>query len=110
MAAMTVAYTVEASWRIRNKRFRRMLATFDGGTYATNGIAFTPANCNLTQVIDACVPEGSAVGVAWWYDRANGMLEAWFYDYNAGADGALIEYTNALAMAAGAAYFLVIGW
>ena len=109
MAVMTVVYTVEAAWRIRNKRFRRVLATVDAGNYAAGGIALVPANCNLTQVIDSCTPEGSPIGMVGWYDRANGMLEIWYCDYDAVADGALIEHAAA-AMTAGALYFLVIGW
>lgn len=109
MAAMTVTVAVEAAWRVRDRRFRRVSCTFNTGDYAAGGVAIAPSDCDLTTRIDAMVPEGNSAGYTVWYDRTNGMLEIWYSDYDAGADGALIEHP-ASAMTANIAYFLVIGW
>ena len=109
MAAMTVTYTVVASWRLGNRRFRRVTAAFDGGNYAGGGIAITAADCDLADSIDTMVEEGKKVGYSHWYDRANGMIEIWYGDNNNAADGPLVE-NAAAAMTVHTASFLVIGW
>ncbi len=110
MAAMTITVAVAASWRIRNKRFRRVTVTCNTGNYATGGVAIAASDCDLSQQIDAMVPEGNSAGYVQWYDRANGMIELWYQDADAVGDSGLIEHTNGAAPAANIGYFLVIGW
>ena len=110
MAATTVVYTIEASWRIKDKRFRRICATFDAGTYPVGGLAIAVTDCGLVDSIDALLHEGNDAGIFWDYNRTTGKLMAYFQDADAGADSALIVYTGALAMAAHAHIMLAIGW
>ncbi len=109
MAAMTITVAVAASWRIRNKRFRRVTVTCDTGDYAAGGVAIAASDCDLSQQIDAMVPEGNSAGYVQWYDRANGKIEVWYADNDNANDGPLIEHP-ASAMTANIGYFLVIGW
>ncbi len=109
MAAMTITVAVAASWRIRDKRFRRVTVTCDTGDYAAGGVAIAASDCDLSQQIDSMTPEGNSAGYIQWYDRANGMIEVWYCNNNGGANSAYIEHP-ASAMAANVGHFLVIGW
>lgn len=59
-------------------------------SYAASGESLTAADLGLGRV-DVVIPDGSASGYTFKYDYNNAKLIAYFADYDAGADGALID-------------------
>lgn len=69
--------------------------TFDG-SYPTGGEPLSASALGLSSVAFV-LPDGSADGFVFEYDYANETLKAFFADYDAAADGALIELPDTSA-------------
>jgi len=91
-----------------NKGTVMLLCTvdFDGGDYATGGVAVDFSGYITTIYFVAMEPTD---GYVYIYDSVNSKMKVYFADYNAVADGALIEFTNATAFDHGPVKCLVIG-
>lgn len=69
-------------------------------TYATNGLALTASLFGFrVGKIDAVFAQ-PASGYVFEWDAANSKLKAFYADYDAGADGALIEVASGVNLAA----------
>jgi len=78
--------------------------TFDGGTYATGGISFDLSKLIPTLHIVLFPQIG---GLTFEYDYTNKKVKAFYYDYDAGADGVAIE--RATSAISSVVPFLAIG-
>ena len=74
--------------------------TFDD-SYPTGGEAITAANVGLNRAIDRIIIE-SAAGYVFKYDKANKKVLAYYADYDASSDGALIQVANTTDLSASA--------
>ncbi|UCG88880.1 MAG: hypothetical protein JSW71_10225 [Gemmatimonadota bacterium] len=82
--------------------------TFDA-SYPTGGEALVPGDFGFVREIYALFVD--AGGVVCKYDAANDTLMAYWCDYDAVADGVLIEVGNTEDISGlGALRFLAIGW
>lgn len=61
-------------------------------TYPTGGEAVTANSVGLTRIDDALI--GTEDGIVFKWDAANSKIMAYYADYDAVADGALIECPN----------------
>lgn len=89
---MSLAITVNDTTVFGDKRIVLASVDFDS-SYPTGGEALTPANFSLDS-IDLIVPTHK-LGYLVEYDKANSLLKAFYFDYDAGADGAAIQVANA---------------
>lgn len=69
------------------------IAEVDIGSYPTNGEALTAGEFGLSQIV-GIMPISTENGYVCIWDRANSKLKVMFFDYDAVADGAAIEFTN----------------
>jgi hypothetical protein len=58
-------------------------------TYVALGVVIPPADIGMA-VVEHVMANTTEKGYDFSYDIANGKLKAWYYDYNAVADGAAI--------------------
>jgi hypothetical protein len=79
--------------------------TFDS-SYPTGGEALVASDLGLDEIL-AVFAEGGPYVVK--YDKANGKLMAYWADYDAGADGALIQVANTTDLSAAVVWVLVLG-
>lgn len=78
-------------------------------SYPTGGEAITPADLGLAQVF-ALIAFPTAGYVPEW-DGTNKKLKMYWADYDAAADGALVEVANTTNLSALAAIpFIALGW
>ena len=89
MAGLTVA--IQKRSVFGNKRVRVVDVDFDS-SYPTGGESLTAADLGLS-VVDIVIPSPKS-GYVFEYDYTNSKLKAYWADYDAGADGALIEVGN----------------
>jgi hypothetical protein len=82
----------------------RVTIAYAAETYATGGLAVDWSDSGLDGELDdktvvgvICLGGGGYVGE---YDHDNAKMKVYFADYDAVADGALIEYTNSTALTA----------
>jgi hypothetical protein len=78
--------------------------TFDS-SYATNGEACDPG----LGTINLAISDSSVSGYTFQYDYSNKKLKAFYADYDAGADGALIEVANAVDLSAVSVRMIFVG-
>jgi len=77
------------------------------GTYVTNGEDID-GKLGFTPVFFIAEPNG---GYIFQYDHTNNKLEAYYADYDAGADGALIEVANGADLTGlSDVRYIAIGW
>lgn len=67
-------------------------------SYATGGDALTPGAIGLERIINWDINTDD--GYILKYDKANNKVLAYYADYDAGADGALIQVANAVDLSA----------
>ena len=80
----------------------RITFAIGGDNYATNGLACDPV-ANLAQLTGKTVVGIAVLGGGGYvgeYDHTNEKLKVFYADYDAVADGALIEYPDATALTA----------
>ena len=80
--------------------------TFDA-SYATGGLALTVDTLGFDEVL--AVYSHPVSGYVFEYDAANAKLKALFADYDAGADGVLIESTASADLSAITVNLMVVG-
>jgi len=92
-----------------NKRFIQGKIAFDT-SYPTGGEAFSLADMGLAGgVLDFCMFEPES-GYIFEYDHTNNKVLAYYCDYDAVADGALIQVANTTDLSALTdARFIAIG-
>jgi hypothetical protein len=80
----------------------------DGGNYVTNGVSLD---------LSALLPRGVGLilfenksGYIFQYDYTAKKVKVYFADYDAGADGALIQYTNGAAFNVDGVGFVAFGY
>lgn len=115
LAASDVTVTVEERTIEGKKRRNRCKIVFGDGalTYPTGGVPLpTYENWGMTRNLDyiILVDPNDDIGYHWKYDLDNHKLQGYYYDYDAGADGAAIELTTGVAPAAGTFYAEAVGW
>jgi hypothetical protein len=121
IAAGDITYTLQQtsnglgrpqSGSYKNYKF---LVEFGNGTltYPSGGVPLAKASLGCPNaLIEAHMIEGeSADGFVYKYDNDNNKIRIYTADYDATADGALIELTaGTSAVAAADLYFSVVGW
>lgn len=102
-----MAATVTSLIRQRtDKKFiTHNLITLDT-TYPTGGESITPNALGLGTIEAGYVP-GTVDGYLFQWDNSANKLQAFYCDYDAGADGALIEVTTGADISAAAPIILV---
>jgi hypothetical protein len=80
--------------------------TFDS-SYAAGGLALTASDLGLDEVLAVYSTVGS--GYLFEYDKANAKLKALYADYDAGADGALIEAASSASLGSISTWVLAVG-
>ena len=94
---MALAVTQVESGVMGDLRYNVCDVTFSG-TYPTGGESLTAAHLNMSQAVYLVLAEPQD-GYLFLYDHTNSLLMAYYFDYNAVADGAAIEFpTGALAI------------
>lgn len=78
--------------------------TFDS-SYPTGGEACDPG----LGTVNIAISDPSVSGYVFQYDYANRKLKAFYADYDAGADGPLIEVANGVNLSAVSVRLLFIG-
>lgn len=86
---MAPTVTITKQNRIGNKIQNTVNFAWDA-TYPAGGEAVTANQLGL-GTIDSVVPVGTTSGFGFEYIASTGKIMAYYGDYNAGADGALIE-------------------
>ena len=89
---MALTVTIQKRSTFGNKRVRTVDIAFDS-SYPTNGEALTASDLGLS-VVDLVIPSPKS-GYVFEYDYANSKIKAYYADYDAASDGALIEVANA---------------
>jgi hypothetical protein len=114
LVAGDVAYDIEAEQILDSGyRRRRVKISFGDGsdTYPTGGVPLTAADMGCANEIFSFILEDTSdTGFIYKYDRANVKLKMYYADYDAVADGALVEVANTVAPAAADVYAIVEGW
>lgn len=80
--------------------------TFDS-SYVTGGESLTASMLGFTTVKSVVAP--AAGGYVFEYDYVNSKLLAYYADYDAGADGALIQVAGAVDLSAVVTRILAVG-
>lgn len=88
---MAVTVTKVAKESLGSIRCSIVDVAFDD-SYPTGGESLTAADLGLTRVLFALAEPAS--GYAFEYDHTNSKLLAYYADYDAGADGPLIQVPN----------------
>lgn len=107
-ANVAIAYKEDKSFVDKcshNFKFMTGTITFDGGDYVTGGVSMdlskqvpTDLHLVLFENVD---------GLNFSYDYTNKTVKAYYYDYDAGADGAAIE--RATSAISSVVRFLAVG-
>lgn len=104
--AITVATVIPATKVGFKKRMSVTNITFDD-SYPTGGEAVTPGNLGLTK-IEAVIINGNTGHNLQW-DQANKKIKAYYADYDAVADGALIQVPDTTDLATVVATVVAFG-
>lgn len=93
MATATVLFKAE----VESRRMHVCTIAFDS-SYPTGGEAFTADNVGLTRIDGAVIASNSGYQLVW--DQANKKILAYYADYDAVADGPLIQVPDTTSLAA----------
>lgn len=100
-------------WRLPQARGVKLCVvelTFDS-SYPTGGEALTPAMVNgFEGDIDWLICIGDSGGYVFDWDNTNGKIKAYWADYDAVADGALVEVADTTDLSGVSPRFLVCGY
>jgi hypothetical protein len=69
------------------------IVDLDTTAYASAGVTLSAAQLEMKEIIFADF-RSTENGYHFTYDYTNGDVQIWFYDYDAVADGAAIDFTN----------------
>lgn len=113
--AITFIPTVEDTWIEGTKRHARvkLVTSGSGNTYTTNGDLLPLFGAmGMKRNIDYITFAGDDGfnGFILKYDVASKRIRIYYADYDAVADGALIEYAAAGAYNSRTSYWEVVGW
>lgn len=87
---MTLAVSIVSRHKMKGARVHLCDVTFSGD-HASGGEAITAANCGLTRIDDVRVNQIKG-GYVFAWDKANGKLITYIGDYDALADGPLVDF------------------
>ena len=115
IAAGDVTYTIEHQDRIPGVGTvsHVKIAFGDGAlTYDTGGVPLTIGKMGCPNLLKSFNLTESAVtsGYLWDYDKSAAKLKGFYFDYDAGADGAAIEIDSGVAPAAQTIHARVEGY
>lgn len=117
IAAADVTYTIRTGQDelTGSSKIRRVVEIGFGDatdTYPTGGVPLTKAKMGLPNVIESLtfVEASAGDGLIYKYDDSAATIRIYNADYDATADGALVEYTTASVPAATSLIVDVIGW
>ncbi len=106
---MAAVVTSVARQRVDKNFITYSTVAFDS-SYPTGGEAITPNALGLGTILMAYSP-GNYLGYAFSWDNANSKLLAYYADYDAGADGPLIQVPDTTSLATLTAIpFIAIGY
>jgi len=88
---MTLTHSIQKRSTFGNKRVRTVDIAFDS-SYPTGGESLTASDLGLS-VVDLVIPSPKS-GYVFEYDYTNSKIKAYYADYDATSDGALIEVAN----------------
>ncbi len=91
----------------RHTRLTSGTMTFDN-SYATGGLAIVPGDVGLKYQIDRIMFE-SEDGYIFKFDKAGAKVLAYYFDYDAVADGAAIEVAAAVDLSSVVVGYIAIG-
>ena len=109
---MALTFTLDNGFPVRVGKRKLSCGTIAwDNSYPTGGEAVTVANFGFTTAIDSVVIIGGRAGYVADFDKTNSKILMYFADYDAVADGPLIQCNDTRDLSAlTATRFVAFGW